>query len=308
MVSRGSKGHQPPSLCSMVCCSESTHRTHTHKPMHEQPVLIINAPTALPSTEKKKKKKKPACCAYSSLIVQQHSDYNVDADTCIIPTETCKQAHMLPTALVHAGGLADAVLHVSGPQHTQHTRATACTHTHTHLQSCNSSSQAGTTCPQLTAFICTDTYCLHAACYTHRDLSVSSKQPHLALSHMQWTCERTVQVSVHSHFLCASASTQFYHGHPKQLAISMQLLEYIQATIAFHPYGSGPQMVCLAPKLVVLFLWSAIFLNKVNTLTCEATLTLPTNCAWVYVQKHMHKTHMQIPQNVLCRLCTRLYA
>lgn len=183
MVSRGSKGHQPPSLCSMVCCSESTHRTHTHKPMHEQPVLIINAPTALPSTGKKKKKKKTACCAYSSLIVQQHSDYNVDADTCIIPTETCKQAHMLPTALMHAGGLADAVLHVSGPQHTQHTRATACTHTHTHLQSCNSSSQAGTTCPQLTAFICTDTYCLHTACYTHRSLcfvktATSCLKPH----------------------------------------------------------------------------------------------------------------------------------
>lgn len=94
--------------------------------MYEQPVLIIDVPAALPSTEKKNH---PACCANSSLIVQQHRDYNVGAGTCIIPAETCKQAHVLPNALVHAGGLADTVLHVSAPQHTQHTRATACTHT-----------------------------------------------------------------------------------------------------------------------------------------------------------------------------------
>lgn len=147
----------------------------------------------------------------------------------------------------------------------------------------------------------------HSLLYTHRSLcfvktATSCLKPH------------SVDLWMHYADLCAllfsvcKCKHTIYHGHPKQLAISMQLLEYIQATIAFHPYGSGPQMVCLAPKLVVLFLWSAIFLNIVNTLTCEATLTLPTNFAWVYVQKHMHKTHMQIPQNVLCRLCTRLYA
>lgn len=178
----------PP--CASCCAVVKTPIGHTHtSPCMNSLCWLSMYLQHFPAL--KEKKKTPACCAYSSLIVQQHNDYNVDADTCIIPTETCKQAHVLPAALVHTGGLADAVLHVSGPQHTQHTPATACTHTHTHLQSCNSSSQAATTHPRLTAFICTDTYCLHTACYTHTDLSVSSKQPHLALSHIQWTCECT---------------------------------------------------------------------------------------------------------------------
>lgn len=68
-------------------------------------------------------------CTHSSSTVQQHYAHNANADAWIIPIETCKQAHLLPTALVLAGGLANTALHVSAPHHTQHTWTTVCTHT-----------------------------------------------------------------------------------------------------------------------------------------------------------------------------------
>lgn len=39
----------------------------------------------------------------------------------------------------------------------------------------------------------------------------------------------------------------------------MQLLEYIQAITTLHPHVSDPIVVCLPPKLILLFFLSAMY-------------------------------------------------
>lgn len=192
-------------------------------------------------------------CMHTSFTVQQHSACNANADGWIIPIETCKQAHLLPTALVDAGGLADTALHVTAPHHTQHTWTTVCTHTlagsYLPLTGWNSLSQ-------LTAFRHIS-QTLSAFCYIHRYPHFLKTAPSRLKARFSGHVHTLMLPSVHSRFLCPSACTQFYRVH-SPVATFVHLLQYIEAITALHSCGSGlPQNGLFNHKICFasLFVW-----------------------------------------------------
>lgn len=120
------------------------------------------------------------------------------------------------------------------------------------------------------------------------NIPVSSKHPHLSLK-THCTRART-DVGL---WALSFSMYEYMHAHNLSLlAISMQLLEYMQATTTLHPYVSRPIVVCLSSRLI-FFLSAIYFKDTYYNNSWSNTNFSQKPC--LFMCRNTHTRHMQIP-------------